>query len=96
MFSKSTRNKLALYFSAMIALQGYVLWQARQSIPLGLPDFSIFYTAGQIVRDGHGGRLYDDALQESLQRSFSPQLALLGSIPFLLRRRLGTLAKAPL
>jgi hypothetical protein len=62
---------LVLYFSAMIALHGYVLWQARQSIPQGLPDFTIFYTAGQIVRDGHGRRLYDDALQESLQRSFS-------------------------
>src|ERR1700737_4222431 len=73
MLSKATQNKLALYFSAMIALHGYVLWQARQSIPQGLPDFSIFYTAGRIVRDGHGGRLYDDALQESVQREFSPR-----------------------
>ena len=73
MLSRATQSDLAPYFSAMIALQGYVLWQARQSIPQGLPDFSIFYTAGQIVRDGHGGRLYDDALQESVQRSFSPR-----------------------
>jgi hypothetical protein len=136
MLSKSIQRMLVLYFSAMIALHGYVLWQARQSIPQGLPDFSIFYTAGQIVRDGHGRRLYDDALQESLQRSFSLRavqrrgtilpynhppfeavlfvplarlsyltayvtwlgvnLALLCSIPFLFRRSLGTLGKAPL
>jgi hypothetical protein len=72
MLSKTTQRKLAFYFSAMIFLHGYVLWQARQFIPEGLPDFSIFYTAGHIVRDGYGARLYDDALQESAQRSFSP------------------------
>ena len=127
---------LVFCFSAMILLHGYVLWQARRSIPEGLPDFSGAYTAGRILRDGQGRRLYDDVLQESIQRSFSPRavqkrgtilpyihlpfeallyaplahfsylaayaiwlavnLALLGSIPFLLRRRLEALGKAPL
>jgi hypothetical protein len=136
MLSKSTQNKLALFFSAMIFLHGHVLWHARQSIPEGLPDFSGNYTAGRILRDGYGSRLYDDVLQESIQRSFSEKaiekrrtilpyihlpyeavlfaplahfsyltaytiwlavnLALLGSIPFLLRRRLQALGKAPL
>jgi hypothetical protein len=136
MLSKSTQNKLALFFSAMIFLHGHVLWHARQSIPEGLPDFSGNYTAGRILRDGYGSRLYDDVLQESIQRSFSAKaiekrrtilpyihlpyeavlfaplahfsyltaytiwlavnLALLGSIPFLLRRRLQALGKAPL
>jgi hypothetical protein len=72
MISKGLQIKLALYFCAMIALQCDVLWQARESIPQGLPDFSGAYTAGLILRDGQGDRLYDDALQESLQRSFSP------------------------
>jgi hypothetical protein len=120
----------------MIALHGDLLWQSRQSIPLGLPDFSGSYTAGRILWDGYGSRLYDDVLQESIQRSFSPlavqrrgtilpyihlpyeallyaplarfsyitayaiwlgvNLALLCSIPFLLRRRLEVLGKAPL
>ena len=135
MLSKSTQDKLALFFSAMILLHGHVLWHARQSIPEGLPDFSGNYTAGRILRDGYGSRLYDDVLQESIQRSFSAKaiekrrtilpyihlpyeavlfaplahfsyltaytiwlavnLALLGSIPFLLRRRLQALGKAP-
>lgn len=73
MLSKPTQRKLALYFCAMIVLHGYVLWQARRSIPEGLPDFSGNYTAGRILRDGHGARLYDDVLQESVQRSFSPR-----------------------
>ena len=127
---------LVFCFSAMILLHGYVLWQARRSIPEGLPDFSGAYTAGRILRDGQGRRLYDDVLQESIQRSFSPRavekrgtilpyihipfeallyaplahfsyltayaiwlgvnLVLLGSIPFLLRRRLEVLGSAPL
>ena len=136
MLSKPTQKKLACYFVAMIFLHGYVLWQARESIPEGLPDFSGAYTAGLILRSGHGSLLYDDVLQESIQRSFSPRavqkrgtilpyihlpyeallyvplahfsyltaygiwlavnLVLLGSIPFLLRRRLQGLGKAPL
>lgn len=127
---------VATYFIAMIALHGYVLWEARRSIPEGLPDFSGAYTAGRILRDGQGSRLYDDALQESIQRSFSPRavekrgtilpyihlpfeallyapiahfsyltaygiwfgvnLALLYSIPVLLRRRLRNIGTAPL
>jgi hypothetical protein len=136
MLSKPTQGMLVLYFVAMIALHGDLLWQSRQSIPQGLPDFSSFYTAGRILRDGQGSRLYDDALQESVQRSFSPSavqrrgailpcnhppfeavifvplahlsyvrayavwlgvnLALLFSIPLLLRKRLEALGKMPL
>jgi alpha-1,2-mannosyltransferase len=135
MISKRLQIKLALFFCAMIALQCDVLWQARESIAQGLPDFSGAYTAGLILRAGQGDRLYDDALQESLQRSFSPiavqkrgtilpyihlpyeallyeplayfsyptaytiwlglNLALLGAIPFLLRRQLRALGNLP-
>jgi len=71
MLSEPTQKKLVLYFCAMIFLHGYVLWQARLSIPEGLPDFSGSYTAGRILREGRGSQLYDDDLQESIQRSFS-------------------------
>ncbi len=72
MLSRPTQRKLALYFLGMMGLHAYMLWQAAPSIPQGLPDFSIFYTAGRMVRDGHGAHLYDDAAQESEQRRFSP------------------------
>jgi glycosyl transferase family 87 len=72
MLSKPTQRKLTLYFCAMVVLHSHVLWQSRQFIPEGLPDFSGSYTAGLLLRDGHGSRLYDDHLQESVQRSFSP------------------------
>ena len=73
MLSKATQTKLALYFCAMIALHCHVLWQSRQSIAEGFPDFSGAYAAGRILRDGHGSQLYDDVLQETIQRSFSPR-----------------------
>jgi Glycosyltransferase family 87 len=73
MLSKSTQRKLTLYFSAMVAIHAYLLWQMRDSISAGLPDFSIFYTAGRVLQSAGGSHLYDDNLQERLQRSFSPQ-----------------------
>jgi hypothetical protein len=71
MLPRPTRWKLVLYFTAMVALQCGVLWQARRSIPAGLPDFSIFYTAAKILAAGQGHELYDDHLQETVQHSFA-------------------------
>jgi Glycosyltransferase family 87 len=73
MLSKSIQRKLTLYFSAMLVIHGYLLWQMRQSIAAGLPDFTIFYTAGRVLQSAGGSRLYDDDFEERLQRSFSPQ-----------------------
>ena len=71
--SKSTQKKLALYLGAMLFLNGSILVRTRHLIFEGLPDFTIFYTAAQIVHSGQGTRLYDDQLQESIQASFSPR-----------------------
>jgi hypothetical protein len=56
----------------MIVLNALVFWRSWTGIRMGLPDFSIFYTAGQIVHQGRGADLYDGKLQEQEQRSFSP------------------------
>lgn len=57
----------------MLLLNCSVLMRTRQLISEGLPDFTIFYTAAQIVHSGQGARLYDDQLQGDLQASFSPR-----------------------
>ena len=49
-----------------------MLSRSWRSIPLGLPDFSIFYTASKILSAGKGNELYNDDLQEAVQRGFSP------------------------
>jgi len=71
MITKTIRNNLAIFLLAMIGLHLFMLWQERWALPIGFPDFSIFYTAGTILRTGHGSQLYDQALQESVQASFA-------------------------
>ena len=54
MITKTIRNNLAIFLFAMIGLHLFMLWQERWALPIGFPDFSIFYTAGTILRTGHG------------------------------------------
>lgn len=71
MLSKSTQRNLAVYLAAMIFLHAFVAWKSRHGVAEGLPDFSIFYTAAQILHQGHAARLYDNNLQEDVQGAFS-------------------------
>ena len=72
MLKKQTLRKLAIYFSAMVLLHGFLLWKARYDIESGLPDFSSFYTAAKMLRNGQGQQLYDLHLQEATQISAVP------------------------
>jgi Glycosyltransferase family 87 len=72
MLSKSMQRKATLYLVSMIFLHCFVMFKSWEGIRIGLPDFSIFYTAGRILHDGHGSQLYDNGIQEAVQRSFSP------------------------
>ncbi len=55
----------------MIVLNVFVFCRSWTGVPIGLPDFTIFYTAGQILHQGRGADLYHDELQAEVQRSFS-------------------------
>jgi hypothetical protein len=72
MLRESTRRKLTLYLTATLFLHIFLAWHSWHGIRVGLPDFSIFYTAGEILREGRGSELYDDRVQETVQRSFTP------------------------
>src|ERR1700747_3382829 len=80
MLARPTQRILTLYFAAMVALHGYVLWRVRHAVRAGFPDFSIFYTAARIVAAGKGSQLYNDNLQESVQRSFASAVERRGTI----------------
>jgi hypothetical protein len=56
----------------MLFLHVSLAWHSWRGVLVGLPDFSIFYTAGEILHEGRGFELYDDLAQERVQRSFSP------------------------
>jgi hypothetical protein len=73
----------AFYLGGVLVVHALILWNARDLIRNGYPDFTIYYTAGTMVRHGMRLNLYDDAAQFKVQRDFAPQVATrLGALPF--------------
>jgi hypothetical protein len=61
------------FCAGMIAVNFAAFWLARREPLSGSSDFSIFYTAGFMLRHGEGKTLYDDRSQQAAQEQFSPQ-----------------------
>jgi hypothetical protein len=73
----------SLYLAGVLLIHSLVVWNARDLIRKGYPDFTIYYTAGTMVRQGMGHRLYDNVTQFEVQQQFAPQVATrLGALPF--------------
>lgn len=58
-------------FLGMILLHVLIFRLVWSDALAGRPDFSIFYTAGLMLRRGQGTALYDNALQWQTQREFT-------------------------
>ncbi|MGB7583401.1 MAG: glycosyltransferase family 87 protein [Terriglobales bacterium] len=78
-------NHAAVWFlAAMILLQGWVFWSVRGKVLSGYADFTAFYTAGKLVRQGQGSRLYDPQEQWRVQQEFAKDVAIRqGPLPYL-------------
>lgn len=63
------------YLIGTVAIYAAMFWNVRESIRKGYPDFTIYYCAGTMVRQGLGHQLYDEATQFKVQREFSPEVA---------------------
>jgi hypothetical protein len=49
----------------------------------GYPDFTIFYAAGKMVREGMTGSLYDERAEFQIQRQFAPDVSIRhGALPY--------------
>ncbi len=82
---KSGTLKLAgrLYLAALLVIYTLVVWNARDLILQGYPDFTIYYTAGTMLRQGLGHSLYDNTRQYEVQQEFAPRVATrMGALPF--------------
>lgn len=133
-----SRNRIktwiAVLIVGMLCIHGVLFWKARVLVRQGYPDFTIFYTAGKMLHEGLGHRLYDGALQYEVQQTFAAgvrirkgplpynhppvealifeplasldyptaylvwsgiNLAILGFLPFLLRRHIPVVAQCP-
>jgi len=76
------RRRFAQFFVlGMLWINLLFFLDLREGIRRGYPDFTIFYTAGTMLRQGSGHQLYDRKSQYQVQESFT------GHIPF----RLGPL-----
>ena len=83
MNKRSAGKLLVIFLTGMLLLHALVFWSLREKIREGYPDFSIFYTAGTIVHQGLAGRLYDTALQFTIQRQFASQVFIRqGALPY--------------
>jgi len=80
MLSRQNLLRIAIFLAVMVGLHGYLLVRKWSHIQRGYADFSIFYTAGQILHQGRGTELYNEALQESVQGSFAAAVSEQGEI----------------
>src|SRR5262245_40531415 len=62
---------IAIYMVALFALNLGVVWQWRDPIARGYGDFSAFYTAGKLLREGKSAQLYDPRAQWEVQQEFA-------------------------
>jgi len=58
----------------MGGIHGAIWFLARDSVAEGYQDFTIFYSAGQIVRQGLGHDLYDEAVEWRIQQEVAPHV----------------------
>jgi Glycosyltransferase family 87 len=73
---KSQYRLARVFVAGMLWLNLLFLVRDIEGIKRGYPDFTIFYTAGTILRQGLGHQLYDRKVQYAVQESFT------GHIPF--------------
>jgi len=55
----------------VLGIHGFFLWNVRGRVQKGDPDFTAFYTAGKILREGQAAQLYRGATQNAVQWEFA-------------------------
>ena len=60
-----------VFFAAMAATHGFFLWRVGDGIARGDPDFTVFYTAGKMLREGRASQLYQSHAQLAVQAEFA-------------------------
>jgi hypothetical protein len=83
MKAKLASSFLVLFFTCMFALHLFLLWDFRDLLREGYPDFTIFYSAATIIRQGHRAQLYDEKTQfQTQQESGTDVRSRKGPLPY--------------
>src|SRR5579862_7213471 len=69
--TRSYKSVGRLFLVAMVATHAFFLWNLRHVMAHGDPDFTVYYTAGRMLREGQGHQLYDSHAQLAMQRQFA-------------------------
>ena len=68
----------------MLGVHVFFLWGVRERIEKGDPDFTVYYTAGKMLREGRATQLYDLRAQQAVQREFTSDSDLRsGPLPYI-------------
>jgi hypothetical protein len=74
---------VVVYLTGLVLIHIAVFWNLRHMVRKGYSDFTIYYTAGTIVRQGLGRQLYDDQTQFRVQQDFAKEVSIRqGPLPF--------------
>lgn len=73
--AQSRRRLIRISIAGMLCLHLLFLANLRERIKRGYPDFTVFYTAATILREGMGHQLYDPHVQYEIQKKFTSDIA---------------------
>jgi len=83
MKTHNPQTLLILFLAGMLSLHLLLAWSATDLIRKGYPDFTIFYSAGKILRQGLGTWLYDEQTQFRIQQEFAAGVSIRqGPLPY--------------
>jgi hypothetical protein len=79
------RRLIRIFVVGMLCLHALFFVNLRERILRGYPDFTVFYTAGTILREGMRHQLYDPHTQYQVQRVFTdgPTESRRGPLPYI-------------
>jgi hypothetical protein len=67
----------------MVVTHAFFLWNLRQAVARGDPDFTVYYTAGRMLSEGRGSQLYDPHAQLAVQREFAADAETRYALPYI-------------
>ena len=73
-FTPTYRRVFVVLILSGVCLETYLLWAHRWDIPKGYADFTIFYSAANIVRSAQGKELYNEQIQYAAQLAAAPDV----------------------
>jgi hypothetical protein len=81
---RSWRQFVRLFVAGTLCLHAILFFNLRERVARGYPDFTVFYTAAMVLRNGLGHQLYVGHIQNEVQKAITGQLpSRVGPLPYI-------------